>query len=110
MATTDTVKEGIQVHTDPGGETRRGFLERLTAVVAAAGALIAGWPLLRSLRRRRPWPRDEFGQGAPLLGRALGSDLVSAGLGGDTAQGAEALEREGRTKAKRARATAESPS
>jgi menaquinol-cytochrome c reductase iron-sulfur subunit len=49
MATTDTVKEGVQVHTDPGGETRRGFLEKLTAVVAAAGALIAGWPLFRSL-------------------------------------------------------------
>lgn len=49
MATTDTVKEGIQIHTDPGGETRRGFLEKLTTVVAAAGALVAGWPLLRSL-------------------------------------------------------------
>ncbi len=49
MASSDTVNEGIQVHTDPGGETRRGFLERLTAVAAAVGALIAGWPLFRSL-------------------------------------------------------------
>jgi len=49
VETTDTVKEGIHVHTDPGGETRRGFLEKLTTVAAAAGALVAGWPLFRSL-------------------------------------------------------------
>ena len=49
MATTDTMSEDVQVHTDPGGEPRRGFLERLTAAVAAIGALLAGWPLFRSL-------------------------------------------------------------
>jgi len=49
VATSDTVNPTIEVHTDPGGDTRRGFLGRLTAAVAAAGALVAGWPLFRSL-------------------------------------------------------------
>ena len=49
MATSDTVNQTIEVHTDSGGDTRRGFLGRLTAAVAAAGALVAGWPLFRSL-------------------------------------------------------------
>ena len=49
MASTDRVNDNSQVLIESGEETRRGFLGRLTAAVAALGALVAGWPLLRSL-------------------------------------------------------------
>jgi menaquinol-cytochrome c reductase iron-sulfur subunit len=50
VASTDTVDNGVQVSPDSSlDQTRRGFLGRLTAAVAAIGALVAGWPLLRSL-------------------------------------------------------------
>ena len=50
MASTDTVGNEVRISSDSGADqTRRGFLGRLAAVVAAVGALVAGWPLLRSL-------------------------------------------------------------
>ena len=50
MASTDTVDNRVRISPDSGADqTRRGFLGRLTAAVAAVGALVAGWPLLRSL-------------------------------------------------------------
>jgi len=50
VASTDTTNGAVQIST--GGDsvqTRRGFLGRLTGAVVALGALVASWPLLRSL-------------------------------------------------------------
>jgi cytochrome b6-f complex iron-sulfur subunit len=50
VATTETVDDGVRIPSKSGAEqTRRGFLGRLTALVAAAGAAVTSWPLLRSL-------------------------------------------------------------
>lgn len=50
MASTDTAGPGVRTSQQSGGEqSRRSFLGRLTAAAAAVGALVAGWPLLRSL-------------------------------------------------------------
>ena len=49
MASSETVDAAAGVSRDRNEDTRRGFLGRLTAAVAGIGAVIAGWPLFRSL-------------------------------------------------------------
>ena len=63
----NTVDNEVRVSSDAGADpTRRGFLGRLTAAVAAVGALVAGWPLLRSLVPNVLYePPKKFRIGAP---------------------------------------------
>ncbi len=67
VASTDTVDRGVHAaHAGDGGQTRRGFLGRLTAAVAALGAVVAGWPFLRSLVPNVLYePPKRFRIGAP---------------------------------------------
>ena len=67
MASTDTAGNEVRISSDSGADqTRRGFLGRLAAVVAAVGALVAGWPLLRSLVPNVLYePPKRFRIGAP---------------------------------------------
>ena len=67
MATTETVDDGVRIPSKSGAEhTRRGFLGWLTALVAAAGAAVTSWPLLRSLVPNVLYePPKKFRIGAP---------------------------------------------
>ena len=49
MASSDSINAASQTSPEPGEETRRGFLAKLTAAVAGLGAALMSWPLLRSL-------------------------------------------------------------
>ena len=63
----NTVDNGGRISSDDSVDpTRRGFLGRLTAAVAAIGALVASWPLLRSLVPNVLYePPKKFRIGAP---------------------------------------------
>jgi len=63
----NTVDNGVRISSDDSVDpTRRGFLGRLTAAVAAIGALVASWPLLRSLVPNVLYePPKKFRIGAP---------------------------------------------
>ncbi len=51
---------------DPADPTRRRFLTRLTGAVAGLGAIVAGWPLIRSLVPNVLYePPRRFGIGMP---------------------------------------------
>jgi menaquinol-cytochrome c reductase iron-sulfur subunit len=66
VASTETIPSDVRVSDDETKPTRRGFLGRLTAAVAAAGALVASWPLLRSLVPNVLYePPKKFRIGAP---------------------------------------------
>ncbi len=67
MASTDTVDSGVRISPKNGvDQTRRGFLGRLTAAVAAVGALVSSWPLLRSLVPNVLYePPQQFRVGTP---------------------------------------------
>jgi cytochrome b6-f complex iron-sulfur subunit len=67
VASTETVVNGVRSSRDSGADqTRRGFLGRLTAAVAAAGALVMSWPLVRSLVPNVLYePPKRFRIGAP---------------------------------------------
>lgn len=66
MASSETVDAAAGSSPDRNEDTRRGFLGRLTAAVAAVGALIAGWPLFRSLVPNVLYePPKRFRIGAP---------------------------------------------
>lgn len=76
MASSDTVNDVVAVSQKGEGDTRRGFLGRLTTAVAALGAVIAGWPLFRSLvpnvlyeppKRFRIGSPDSFQEGVTFL-------------------------------------------
>ena len=66
MASSETVDAAAGVSPDRNEDTRRGFLGRLTAAVAGIGAVIAGWPLFRSLVPNVLYePPKRFRIGAP---------------------------------------------
>jgi menaquinol-cytochrome c reductase iron-sulfur subunit len=66
VASTNTVSGAARISDNEKGDTRRGFLGRLTAAVAAGGAVIASWPFLRSLVPNVLYePPKRFGIGFP---------------------------------------------
>lgn len=66
MASSETFDAAASTSPDRNEESRRGFLGRLTAAVAALGALIAGWPFFRSLVPNVLYePPKRFRIGAP---------------------------------------------
>jgi len=66
VASSETVDAAAGVSPDRNEDTRRGFLGRLTAAVAGIGAVIAGWPLFRSLVPNVLYePPKRFRIGAP---------------------------------------------